>query len=651
MSKNIADILFAYLKDIIYNPVNAHLNADELPDDFKDLGKGLQYFCNCLVEASALAKELAKGNLDCPMPSRGNELASPLKMLHSSLKHLTWQTQQVAKGDYKQRVDFMGDFSAAFNNMVSQLAERWEISLNEKEQLQTYMNLMLANSADPILIFDKELRLAYASVSYLQYRGLSNAGGIAGMHFSEFFSGLVSAEFIKRINEIFDPSYKSKSSIETALDINFSQSGNVRHYRMRVSPMLRGSGRPEGIMVILYDTTEIVSARHEAEQALDIAERSSRAKTDFLARISHEMRTPMNAIRGMTEIYGKTSDINRKDYCVEKIDEASRDMIEVINSILDMSQFESGTLRLSEKECSLKKIVDRASDKIKPHLGARSQKLSVDIGANVPKTIVTDETRLAQVLVNLLSNALKHSGDGGEIFLFVQAVTENQCRALQFTVKDNGTGISEEDQERLFIPFEQLDGASTRKVGGMGLGLAVSKRLINLMGGDIRVESKLGKGSSFIFKIPCEVNEKTAKKQMPGAESQSNDGIFKGRKILIVEDIEINREIVISLLEHTGIETDIAENGAEAVEKFTRAPNAYDLILMDINMPVMDGYQATARIRNSGFVNSLTIPIVAMTSNTFSEDIEKCLAAGINSHLAKPIDLALVIACLKEYLL
>lgn len=236
---------------------------------------------------------------------------------------------------------------------------------------------------------------------------------------------------------------------------------------------------------------------------------------------------------------------------------------------------------------------------------------------------------------------------------------------MRFTVKDNGIGISKEQQERLFVPFEQADGGLSRKYGGTGLGLAISKRIVGLMGGDIWVESEVGLGSSFIFDIIAEeaqpadhiparlgaVNNAAAK-DGGMAEGVSDDDIFLGRRVLLAEDVEINREVLCALLEHTGISIDPAENGMEALEKFaTATPGFYDLILMDIHMPCMDGYETTVRIRGSGLPGADAVPIVAMTANVFREDIERCLASGMSSHLGKPIDADEVIARLKEYLL
>jgi len=294
------------------------------------------------------------------------------------------------------------------------------------------------------------------------------------------------------------------------------------------------------------------------------------------------------------------------------------------------------------------------------------QRLSVTIDPNIPEAVDTDEQRLAQVISNLLSNAVKFTQDGGDISLTAEKIPwddEIHSWGIRITVADNGIGISEEHQERLFVPFEQAEGGFSRKFGGTGLGLAISRRIIEMMGGNIRVESEIGKGSSFAFEIPVAIAETEASGQPrptlpekggPEPNEQdadaSEDNIFSGRRVLLAEDVEINREIAAALLEHTGVLIDPANDGVEAFEKFAAAPGSYDLILMDIHMPGMDGYEATRRIRGSGLPGADVIPIIAMTANVFREDIERCLACGMNSHLGKPIDPNEVIKRLKEYL-
>jgi CheY-like chemotaxis protein len=275
------------------------------------------------------------------------------------------------------------------------------------------------------------------------------------------------------------------------------------------------------------------------------------------------------------------------------------------------------------------------------------------VGDDVPWIIISDEQRLAQVIANLLSNAVKFTHEGGEISLAaaVSASDGDICR-IRVVVTDNGIGISEEQKPKLFRSFEQADGSISRKYGGTGLGLSISKHIVELMGGRIWVESELGRGSAFIFEINAraeDVYEGAPPNETERAES--DDGVFRGKTILLAEDVEINCEVFSSLVEHTDIDIDFARDGQEAVDMFMAEPDRYDMILMDIHMPEMDGYEATRRIRASEHKNARTIPIVAMTANVFREDIERCKAAGMNDHLGKPIDAGEVIRKLREYIL
>ena len=655
--QSVADMLFAYLRDVIYNPAKASLNPDELPATFQRFGKGLTYFVQMVQDAKALAKELADGNLNCDLPPPGNEVAGPLKTLHASLKHLTWQSQQVAKGDYQQRVAFMGDFSVAFNDMIQQLTERQRISLDEKSRLELYVNRLLANSPAPILMFDSAGRLGYASDSYLAHRGITDIDTLLGQTPTELFSPFVSAEFLRCLERVFEDVVREKRTIEVEQEIDFTASGTPRTYQMQVTPMLEVDGGVGGVMALLHDTTEIEGARREAERAREQAERASRAKSDFLAHMSHEMRTPMNAIIGMTHLYSLSPEPARRDECIQKIDDASKHLLGVINDILDMSKIEADKLELSESAFSFTEMVEQAVSIIMFRVHERRQKLTRRMDAAIPSKVLADRQRLMQVLTNLLSNAAKFTPDDGEITLAIDKLRdENGACVIRCSVRDSGIGIAPQQQARIFQSFEQADDSVSRRFGGTGLGLPISRRIIELMGGQIWVESALGEGATFFFDValkPAGAVSPSEPTAAPRADAEGDvplDNLFAGRRILLVDDVEINREIVVCLLESTGITVDTAEDGVEAVAKFQSSPDAYDLIFMDINMPNMDGYEATRRIRASGCSTSASVPIVAMTANAFQEDVERCLASGMNGHLAKPVDVDAVIATLRAYL-
>jgi len=510
----------------------------------------------------------------------------------------------------------------------------------------------------------------------------------------------------------------------------------------------------------------------------------NRHKSAFLANMSHEIRTPMNAIIGMTTIGKSAGTTERKDYCLAKIEDASNHLLGVINDILDMSKIEADKFELTPEEFDLEKMLRRVVNVVNFRIDEKHQKLSVHIDSSIPRMLIGDDQRIAQVITNLLGNAIKFTPENGSITLTARLAGKgNDICTLQISVSDTGIGIPPEQQEKIFNSFEQAESSTTRKYGGTGLGLAISKRIVEMMGGSIWVQSEQGKGSTFIFTIQVlrSTNEKLAllspdinlsnlrvltvdddsdiltyfleimqgfgimcdvaisgekalelidhnggyhiyfidwkmpdmdgiqlareiksrvsehpivimisaaewsaiadkaksagvdkflskplfpssiaevineclgvsKKQAEKSKSGDFTGIFAGRRILLVEDVEINREIVLALLEPTKLEIDCAENGAQAVRMFGEAPRKYEMIFMDIQMPEMDGYEATRKIRSLDAQEAKTIPIVAMTANVFREDIERCLDAGMNSHVGKPVDFDEVLNSLRKYL-
>ncbi|MFV5215536.1 ATP-binding protein [Azonexus caeni] len=384
----------------------------------------------------------------------------------------------------------------------------------------------------------------------------------------------------------------------------------------------------------------LVKARTaELEVARDIAEAASRAKSTFLANMSHELRTPMNAIMGMTAIALRHAEDARLRDQLEKIDSASRHLLHVINDILDISKIEAERLILERTRFRLGEPVENLLSLIGHKVTEKGLRLDVDLAPDLAAChVLGDPVRLGQVLINLTANAIKFTQQGS-IVLRCRVLEENRNGLqLLWEVVDTGIGIAAEDQKRLFNAFEQTDSSMTRKYGGTGLGLAISRRLVKMMGGEIGVESALARGSRFWFTVRLEKAGDVAVEAAPSDEALSAEARllqdYAGVRVLLAEDEPINQEVSLGLLGDVGLTVDLAEDGQKAVA--LASEKRYDLILMDMQMPNLNGLDATRAIRAGG-PNAAT-PILAMTANAFDEDRQVCLNAGMNDHIAKPID-------------
>ncbi|MDR1165434.1 MAG: response regulator [Deltaproteobacteria bacterium] len=524
--------LFNYLRDVIYNPSKASFNPDTLAGDAKNLGLGIMFLAECVAETRAFANALARGDLSAKMPSAGNEIAAPLKTLYSSLKHLTWQSQQIAAGDYSQRVDFMGAFADSFNSMIRQLNQR---------------------------------------------------------------------------------------------------------------------------------NRELVMSKETAEAA-------SRAKSAFLATVSHEMRTPLNAILGLSavELQRDLPTLTRMN--LEKIWNAGSSLLRIVNDVLDISRAEAGTFVIIPVDYD---IIDLINDVVQINIvrvGSKPINFELFIDETIPRRLCGDSLRVKQILNNILSNAFKYT-ERGKVRFDVSWRKTPENALVVFTITDTGVGIKPNDIGKIFTENSQINSEANRYVEGTGLGLSITKYLVDLMGGTIGVESEFGVGSVFTALLPQKViNDApigfeaaqdliTFKTMVRGLSLEGNLARTQMPygHVLLVDDVPTNLDVAEGLLSPYGLRISTASSGREAVDLVAAVHDdsppeeKFDLILMDHMMPGMDGVEATRKIRAIGTEFSQKVPIVAFTANALSGMDKTFLEKGFNAFILKPIDVMQLDAALNRY--
>jgi len=380
--------------------------------------------------------------------------------------------------------------------------------------------------------------------------------------------------------------------------------------------------------------------------SLKHAEEGSRAKTSFLFNMSHDIRTPMNAILGFAEIASRSmGDTEKLNDCLEKIQVSGRHLLQLINNILDMTKIESGKVTLTEEGCNLKESIEKVRDLLQPEMDKKQLTLKTDLSAVQNPCVVCDGLHLNQILFNLMSNAVKFTRQGGHIWV---TLTQNPCKmreyaAYELRVKDDGIGMAPEFISRVFEPFEREHTSTISQTQGTGLGMSITKNLVDLMGGSIRVASQPGQGTEFALQFTFKLLEEPRQTETQSSVEDECMDDFAGKRLLLVEDNELNMEVAQEILCEAGFLVETARNGQMAVDMVrASAPGYYDAILMDIQMPVMNGYQASQEIRGLEDKALAEIPIIALTANAFDEDKKEALSYGMNAHIAKPLDVGVL---------
>ena len=529
---------------------------------------------------------------------------------------------------------------------IKMVADRAAKAMNAKDVLgrtlaaanarqKAYTEILIESCPGIMLLLDRGGRFILSTKAFLTATDLHNFDFIKNEHYKTVFSRYLDGEFLEKLENAVNESLNGNKLIHLDNWIDFSGSGEKRYYTIEIRGLEysteNGEGAP-GCLAVFVDLTDFMSEKQRAEDA-------NRAKSDFLATMSHEIRTPMNAILGMSEMLGRSSLSKEQMKYLNDIKRSSQSLLSIINDILDFSKIEAGKMELVKTNYSLEGLLENLRSMFTHLLSVKGLVFDYDIADNLPKAVYGDENRVRQILTNLLSNALKYTNEGRVELRAVLLENGN----LSFSVRDSGIGIRDEDKDKLFTPFEQLDLRKNKNVVGTGLGLAISRNLCKLMGGDLFFESVYGTGSVFYTEIPFI----PAKDELVHEAVRLKEFFAPDAKVLVVDDIDINIAVAEAMLSLFQIEPDTVLSGADAVSLSEN--NKYDIIFMDHMMPGMDGIEATEAIRSGGFVNSNSV-IVALTANAVNGMEEMFLANKFDDFLPKPLEFEALNACLRKWL-